>query len=104
MGFREDLRKGSSLEKLELTRMRIQFASICLEETKVVNNEVVYYALSHLSQIPELDINLLAYGDLCVRPYKDRLNTDICRYTQCKLEEARLLEQQLLRSELLEAI
>ena len=73
------------------TSQRIQFAEINLAQ-EPLNNELVYNALSHLAEIPELNINLLRYENMRIYPNSARLNVDVLKYTEEKLKEAKAYE------------
>lgn len=65
--FTKKLRAGSKQEKLEFRRIKYNLAWCCYnnaQTTKEVGNVCLYDALSHMVQVPELQINLTIYDHL----------------------------------------
>lgn len=66
-GFIKSLRRGTKQEALEIRRVKHALAECCYREAlnhPEVGNVCLYDALSHMVQVPELQINLTIYDHL----------------------------------------
>lgn len=89
--FETMLKENSPGYERSVKEMRYKLASACLEEFKTTHNpgRAVYSALSHLAEIPELEINMAHYDSIMFAS-----SGDVCRsiyYSAkaklCELEE-----------------
>lgn len=99
MTMRDRLKEGTTAQCLKDMEMRIRFAKVCLVLPDSVRNEEVYNALSHLSKIPNLGIDLREHERLRVPPENSRLNVDAFLLARNKLAEAMLLHEDILKGE-----
>lgn len=95
MSFRELLRQGTPIDRVQNIERRVQFAELCLDQPEKLNSSHVYYALSHLAQIPELDITLEYFDRLQDETF--RLNTDAYVLARDKIKEAKELACSIIK-------
>lgn len=87
LGFRAILNRGRRQEKLEFYKVKYNLALCCLNQAKEhpeVGNVSLYTALSHLVQVPELEINMTVYEHLQFDS-SEQLNSDALCYVELKL-------------------
>jgi len=77
-------------KKLSDCKLRLRLAKICLEEAKIVSgtkaNSCLYSALSHLAEVPELNVNLDTYEYLQYQ-YDIPFDADVCILVKTKVKE-----------------
>lgn len=73
--FRNALRKGTTSEIFDSQRVHCLLAEACLSQLdnpNVYKGKALYCCLSHLAQVPVLEINLNAYDSLIFEDMPDK--------------------------------
>lgn len=96
MHFDEMLKEYTGQKQLEVMQMRRNLVSACLE---VLNdseqpNNVLFSAISHLAEIPELDINIKYYEYLTQGMFINRIDLDVLKVVKTKLHDLDILIMQ----------
>ena len=81
------LSESTEAEVINDITMRLQYAEINLQQEPLLN-AYLYNALSHLSMIEELKLELLRYDKYRLAPLCHELDEDLVVFTKSKMNEA----------------
>lgn len=88
LGFIQKIRKGTKYEKVERYRVIYNLSNCCYDnalKNPTVGNVSLYDALSHLVQVPELNINMVIYDHLQFNT-KAELDDKAAAYVKSQLD------------------
>ncbi len=95
--FSDRLKSGTTAEQYEQLKLRYNLATACIENFKddtEHRGRAIYSALSHLSEVPELEINMAHYDNLLF-VNGDILKPEVFYFAESKLKELQELMEEL---------
>ena len=100
--FRKLLNEGTKEKQIRDYKLRLQLCESCLAYMRKggnKNNKGLYDALSHLAEIPELEINLAEYDDYEFTAKGLEFDPDFYVLVRNKRNDALLLIQSLIEEQ-----